>query len=145
MATLFLEVNFIALRLRVRNLLPHKLNEFLTGQGEILFRRDGFAELDFHFVQAAKGMEAAGLGGDQLHVGDEDGHDRNARFLRDEINPRLTGGHVHAVAARAFGKHDEMEVLARASESLEFREAIEIHFAALEQEANPTAEKLAEK
>lgn len=130
--------------LRIRNLLPNELNKFLAGQGEIVFRRDGFAELNFHFVKAAEGMEAASLGGDQLHVGNEDRHDGDARFLRDEINPRLTGGHVHAVAARAFGKHDEMKFFARATEGLEFLDAIGIHLAAFEQESGRAAEEFSE-
>ena len=71
------------LRFRICNLLPNKLNEFLARLGEIVFRRDGFAELDFHFANAAEGMEAARLGRDQLHVCDEDRDYGQARFLRD--------------------------------------------------------------
>ena len=85
-----------------RNLLPDKFWELLARQAEILFRRDGGAEVDFHFTTAREGMELAGLGGDQLHVRDEHRHDRDARLLGDVINSRLTGGDVHAVAARAF-------------------------------------------
>ena len=128
-------------RLRVCNLLPNELNELFTRQGEIVFRCDGFAELNFHFTNATKGMKAAGLGGDQLHVRHEHGNDGQAGFLGDVINAGLTGGNIHPVTARAFGKHDEMKLAAGAAESLEFIDAIGIHLAAFKEEADAAAEK----
>lgn len=59
-------------------------------------------------------------------------------------NSGLASGYVHAVAARAFGEHDEMKLFASATELLKFVDAIRVVLPAFQQKTDLAAEKFFE-
>jgi len=79
--------------------------------------------VDFDFAESANGMEAAGLGGNKLHVLEENGNHRKARFLGDVVQARLARANADTVATSAFGKNDEVKFTGRAAKVLEFPNA----------------------
>lgn len=95
--------------------------------------------MNFHFAQSAEEMQRSVLRGDQLHVFEENGDDGQLRLVCNVENSRLTLLHAHAVAARAFRKHDEMKFLSAPTEVLQFIEAIRVEFSALEEKTDFTA------
>jgi hypothetical protein len=97
--------------------------------------------VDFHFAESAKRMEAAGLGRDELHVFEENGDHREARFLRDVVEAGLARSNTDTVAASALGKNDEVKFTGCSAKVPEFANASGIKFATFEEEANAAAEK----
>lgn len=97
------------------------------------------AEVDFDFAESADGMEAAALGGNELHVFEEHGDDWQASFLGDVVEAGLAGADAKAIAASAFGENDEMKFMCGATEVLKFANAAWIEFASVEEEANTAA------
>src|SRR5688572_13802640 len=57
------------------NAIANELKEFLARQRQVSFRRDGFADVNFHLAPPLNQMESPGLCGNQLHVLNENGHD----------------------------------------------------------------------
>src|SRR5687767_10628099 len=62
---------------RRENAVANELKEFLARHRQIGFRRDGFTDVDFHLAPSLKQMESPGLGGNQLHVLNENRDDGN--------------------------------------------------------------------
>ena len=97
--------------------------------------------MDFDFAYPADGMEAARFGRDELHVFEENGDHREARFLRDVVEAGLARANADTVSTRAFWKNDEVKFTGGASKVLKFANTAGIEFATFEQETNAAAEK----
>jgi hypothetical protein len=123
-----------------RDALAHKFQKFFARQGEIFFRQYRFAEMHFNFSQAADGMKRSGFRGDQLHIFDEHRHDGQARFLRDEIDSRLAWADVDAIAARAFGKNEQMKIFSATAKFLQLADASGIQFPAFDEKTDFAAQ-----
>ena len=96
--------------------------------------------MDFNFPQAADRMKSPSFCGNGLHVFEEDGNHRKARFLGDVIEARLTWADADTVAACAFRKNDEVKIACGTAKLLQFADAARIEFAAFEEEADAAAE-----
>src|ERR1041384_7965196 len=86
-------------------------------------------------------MKTAGLCRDELHVFEEDGNHREARFLGDVVKARLAGPNMNAIAASAFGKNHEMKFAGSAAKILQFANAARIQFASFQEETDAAAEE----
>jgi hypothetical protein len=117
-----------------------KVGKFFAGNWEIGFRCNGRAEVDFDFPQAADRMKSPSFCGNELHVFEEDRNHREARFLGDVIEARLTRADAYTIAACAFGKHDEVKIACGTAKFLEFANPAGIEFTAFEKEADAAAE-----
>ena len=120
--------------------LLHQFKKFFAREGEIFFRQNRLAKMNLDFTKTSDGMKHAVFRGDALHVFVEHRHKGEARFLRDEINPGLAWTDVDAVAARAFGKHEQMKIFSGAAKFLQLADASGIQFPALNKKTDLTAQ-----
>src|ERR1043166_7824633 len=85
-------------------------------------------------------MKTAVLGGNALHVCDEDRDDRGTGRLCDVTNARLTDPDVHSIPPRTLGIDDQMKIADGLPKSLQLADSIDVKFAPLEQETDFAAE-----
>src|SRR6185369_16507967 len=69
--------------------LANQSGEFLPRIIEVILGGNRRAKVHIDLAEPANRMEAAGLGGNQLHVRDKHRHNRNFRFLSNVINTGL--------------------------------------------------------
>src|SRR5271154_4116958 len=120
---------------------PNAAGKFLAAHAQVIFRRYRFTEVDFDLAKSSKEVKSPGLGGHALHILYEHRHYRHARFPGDVINSGLAGRHVHAIAAGALRKYDQLKLPARAAELLQLPNPARVEPATVQEIANAAADR----